>query len=158
MPQASPALLPQDFPDGATASAMLLWAEDKCTVAMSFLSSLPGKQFSMCMPSTASTSVSMFQHRMCPEPLQALMLTAVGKLTGIASFQPFSSDSAHSSSSAPSQPASSKPQSAPRTSGRASNPVFLTGWCPLQPLGRPNDPPPYSFFPSMSMASGENRS
>ena len=28
MPQASPASVPQDFPDGATASAMLLWAED----------------------------------------------------------------------------------------------------------------------------------
>ena len=28
MPQASPASLPLDFPDGATASTMLLWAED----------------------------------------------------------------------------------------------------------------------------------
>ena len=28
MPQASPALVPSHFPDGAVASAMLLWAED----------------------------------------------------------------------------------------------------------------------------------
>ena len=28
MPQASPAPVPEHFPDGAAASAMLLWAED----------------------------------------------------------------------------------------------------------------------------------
>ena len=79
MPQTSPESLPQDFPDGATASAMLLWVDD----------TEPGKQFSMCMSSTASKSVSMLQHLMCPcQGRSKLMVTAFTELTGMPPFSP----------------------------------------------------------------------
>ena len=120
MPQASPASVPQDFPDGATASAMLLWAEDSdvpLDTARQAVQRVHAKHSQLVSQHASASHVSL------PEPLQALMVAAVGELTGDASFQPFNSDSAHNGSSAPPQPASSKPQSAPRRSGRASNPV-----------------------------------
>ena len=120
MPQASPASVPQDFPDGATASAMLLWAEDgdvPLGTARQAVQRVHAKHSQLVSQHASASHVSL------PEPLQALMVAAVGELTGDASFQPFNSDSAHDGSSAPPQPASSKPQSAPRRSGRASNPV-----------------------------------
>ena len=120
MPKASPASVPQDFPDGATASAMLLWAEDgdvPLDTARQAVQRVHAKHSQLVSQHASASHVSL------PEPLQALMVAAVGELTGDASFQPFNSDSAHNGSSAPPQPASSKPQSAPRRSGRASNPV-----------------------------------
>ena len=120
MPQASPASVPQDFPDGATASAMLLWAEDSdvpLDTARQAVQRVHARHSQQVRQHASASHVSL------PEPLQALMVAVVRELNGDASFQPFNSDSAHNSSSAPPQPASSKPQSAPRRSGRASNPV-----------------------------------
>ena len=117
MPQTSPASVPQEFPDGPTASAMLLWAEDN---ELPLDTARQAVQHVHVKHSQQVSQHASASHLSLPEPLQALMVAAVRELTGNASFQPFNSDSTHSSSL---QPASSKPQSSPRRSSRASNPV-----------------------------------
>ena len=158
MPQATPASPPQDFLDGAMASVKL-WAEDSepspaLDTARQAVQHVHAKHSQQVSQHASASHVSL------PEPLQALMVAAVRELTGNASFQPFSSDLAHSSSSAPSQPASSKPQSAPRRSGRAPNPVKKYWVVPSAapgggPSDTPQDPLPTASFPQCQWPQGE---
>ena len=82
---------------------MLLWAEDSdlpLDTARQAVQRVHAKHSQQVSQHASASHVSL------PEPLQALMVAAVRELTGDASFQPFNSESAHNSSSAPPQPAS----------------------------------------------------
>ncbi len=108
MPQALPASVPNDFPDGPVASAMLLWAEDAdipLDTARQAVQHVHAEHMAQVTQHGTASHVAL------SEPLQSLMVEAIRVLTGDASFNPI-----------PKAPPSAS-DSAPRRSSRARNPV-----------------------------------
>ena len=124
MPQASPAPVPEQFPDGAVASAMLLWAED---VDVPLDTARQAVQHVHAQHMAQITQYGTASHVALAEPLQSLMLEAIRVVTGDASFHPFPDAQAASIISEPQHPSPEPPlasESAPRRSGRAHTPVI----------------------------------
>ena len=123
MPQASSALVPADFPDGPVASAMLIWADDvdiPVDTARQAVRHVHAKHMAQVTQHGTASHVAL------AEPLQSLMIEAVRMVTGNAAFCPFSSMQAAHYSTDPHSPSSESlatPDSAPRRSSRAHNPV-----------------------------------
>ena len=124
MPQASPAPVPMHFPDGAVASAMLLWAED---VDLPLDTARQAVQHVHAQHMAQITQFGTASHVALAEPLQSLMIEAIRMVTGNASFHPFPDTQAASNISEPQHPSPEPPsasQSAPRRSSRAHTPVI----------------------------------
>ena len=124
MPQASPAPVPMHFPDGAVASAMLLWAED---VDVPLDTARQAVQHVHAQHMAQITQFGTASHVALAEPLQSLMIEAIRVVTGNASFHPFPDTQAASNISEPQHPSPEPPsasQSAPRRSSRAHTPVI----------------------------------
>ncbi|DBA85858.1 TPA: hypothetical protein ACH3X1_005406 [Trebouxia sp. C0004] len=123
MPQASPAPVPLHFPDGAVASAMLLWAED---IDVPLDTARQAVQHVHAEHIAQITQHGTASHVALAEPLQSLMIEAIRVVTGNASFHPFPDTQAAGSISEPQHPNPeplSASESAPRRSSRARNPV-----------------------------------
>ncbi|DBA85895.1 TPA: hypothetical protein ACH3X1_005440 [Trebouxia sp. C0004] len=123
MPQASPAPVPLHFPDGAVASAMLLWAED---IDVPLDTARQAVQHVHAEHIAQITQHGTASHVALAEPLQSLMIEAIRVVTGNASFHPFPDTQAAGSISEPQHP-NPEPllasESAPRRSSGARNPV-----------------------------------
>lgn len=123
MPQASSALVPADFPDGPVASAMLLWADD---ASIPVDTARQAVQHVHAKHMAEVTQHGTASHVALAEPLQALMIEAVRVVAGNAASYPFPSTQAADDTSDPHSPSSeplATPDSAPRRSSRAHNPV-----------------------------------
>ena len=124
MPQASLALVPEHFPDGAVASAMLLWAED---VDVPLGTARQAVQHVHAQHMAQITQHGTASHVALADPLQSLVIEAVRVATGDASFRPFPEAQPVDSISEPQHPnpePTSASESAPRRSSRARNPVI----------------------------------
>ena len=123
MPQASSALVPADFPDGPVASAMLIWADEADVLVDTARQAVRHVHAEHMAQVTQYGTAS---HVALAEPLQSLMIEAIRLVTGNAAFCPFLSTPAAHDSSDPHNPSSeplATPDSAPRRSSRAHNPV-----------------------------------
>jgi hypothetical protein len=135
MPQASSALVPADFPDGPVASAMLIWADDAdipVDTARQAVRHVHAEHMAQVTQHGTASHVAL------AEPLQSLMIEAVRMVTGNAAFCPFPSMQAAHDSTDPHSPSSESlatPDSAPRRSSRAHNPVTPYWKVPLAAPG-----------------------
>ena len=132
MPPALPLPLPLDFPDTAVSSAMCLWAEE-LEISIDI-----ARQAVIHVHANFATELSQHpsaNHICLPKPLQALMVRAIGAITGDAPLHLLDTSDAQSDSSEaapastttdspalPSTPATAT-QTAPRRSGRQHTPA-----------------------------------